>query len=189
MIGYSQSERWSTLDIIYFSTITLTTVGYGDIAPKTTGGKLTTIILIYSGILLVGSLLADIFETIFDAHEGVFLEELKEIRREAPPIDDESDAAERMRGLHGLVAEKGKKEVRRGLVSILVLFLAIYLLVFLFPVFRRDDDDDGDDGDDDNGDDGDPPYLLEQGLGHQAPREADVEEKRRRRLTQHVCPP
>ncbi len=38
------------LDAFYWSVVTLATVGYGDITPKTAGGKLVTLALIISGI-------------------------------------------------------------------------------------------------------------------------------------------
>jgi voltage-gated potassium channel len=37
-------------DAFYFSIVTVATVGYGDISPQTTGGRLVTMILILSGI-------------------------------------------------------------------------------------------------------------------------------------------
>lgn len=49
-IFYSQIEKWSLLDSLYFSTTTLTTVGYGDLAPKTDLGKVFTIIYLFVGI-------------------------------------------------------------------------------------------------------------------------------------------
>jgi len=39
---YWRIEGWSLLDAFYFSSITLTTVGYGDLAPQTAAGKLFT---------------------------------------------------------------------------------------------------------------------------------------------------
>lgn len=49
-IFYSRVEGWSVLDSLYFSVITLTTVGYGDLHPTTPFSKLFTIIYILIGI-------------------------------------------------------------------------------------------------------------------------------------------
>jgi voltage-gated potassium channel len=52
---YHFVEGWKLLDSLYFSVTTLTTVGYGDLAPKTGFGKLFTIVYILSGLgVLVG---------------------------------------------------------------------------------------------------------------------------------------
>lgn len=50
MIFYSNVEGWSLLDSLYFSVITLATVGYGDFAPKTSAGKVFTIVYLFIGI-------------------------------------------------------------------------------------------------------------------------------------------
>ena len=47
---YSLVEDWSVLDSLYFSVITLTTVGFGDFAPETAVGKLFTIFYIFIGL-------------------------------------------------------------------------------------------------------------------------------------------
>lgn len=52
-VAYRFIEGWSWIDCVYFSVVTLTTVGYGDFAPVTTAGKLFTIFYIIIGIGLI----------------------------------------------------------------------------------------------------------------------------------------
>lgn len=52
---YHFVEKLSYVDAFYFSTITLTTVGYGDISPETTVGKLFTSFYVLTGIAILGS--------------------------------------------------------------------------------------------------------------------------------------
>lgn len=46
---YHYVEGWSFIDAVYFSVMTLATVGYGDLTPHTASGKIFTI-----GFVLVG---------------------------------------------------------------------------------------------------------------------------------------
>ena len=50
---YARVEGWSGLDALYFSVITLTTVGYGDFSPQTPGGKLFTIFYVLIGLGII----------------------------------------------------------------------------------------------------------------------------------------
>ena len=43
-------EGWSLLDAMYFSVVTIATVGYGDLAPQTAIGKIFTICYIFGGL-------------------------------------------------------------------------------------------------------------------------------------------
>lgn len=52
-VVYHYVEGWTWLDSLYFSTITLTTIGFGDFAPQTDGGKIFTIIYIVIGIGMI----------------------------------------------------------------------------------------------------------------------------------------
>ncbi|MFA6393699.1 MAG: potassium channel family protein [Patescibacteria group bacterium] len=47
---YHLIEGWRWLDSFYFSVTTLTTVGYGDLAPRTDAGKIFSIIYIFVGM-------------------------------------------------------------------------------------------------------------------------------------------
>ncbi len=65
MMSYHYLEGWDYVDSLYFSIITLTTIGYGDFSPETTEGKLFTIFYI---ILGVGMILAFI-NTVYNHYE------------------------------------------------------------------------------------------------------------------------
>lgn len=54
-VFYARTEGWSVLDALYFCVATLATVGYGDFAPRTSVGKVFTIvyILIGAGVFVV----------------------------------------------------------------------------------------------------------------------------------------
>ncbi len=52
-VAYRYLEGWGWIDSLYFSVITLTTIGYGDFYPKTDAGKLFTIFYILIGIGII----------------------------------------------------------------------------------------------------------------------------------------
>jgi hypothetical protein len=47
---YYKIEGWRMLDAMYFSAMTMTTVGYGDITPKTDIGRLFTIFYLFASV-------------------------------------------------------------------------------------------------------------------------------------------
>lgn len=49
-IFYAHIEKWSYLDALYFSVITLATVGYGDLHPTSPASKIFTIFYIFIGV-------------------------------------------------------------------------------------------------------------------------------------------
>ena len=105
---FSPSYGW--FDDFYFVIVTLTTVGYGDVTPKTYNEKVLAIILILIGVFvfsaitaIISSFLTDrildsdeedivseIQETIEKKSENI-MEELKSVRMENKQLKDETD--------------------------------------------------------------------------------------------------
>jgi voltage-gated potassium channel len=50
---YVYYEKWSVFDAVYFTIVTISTVGYGDLAPSDDNSRLFTIVYIVLGIYLV----------------------------------------------------------------------------------------------------------------------------------------
>ena len=65
-VFYHFTEGLGWVDAFYFCTITLTTVGYGDIVPHTDPGKLFTIFYVLMGIGIIGT-----FANLFIKNTGI----------------------------------------------------------------------------------------------------------------------
>ena len=77
---YHYIEGWRYLDALYFSSSTLTTVGYGDITPKTDAGKIFTIIYLFAGVAIVLYGLSLLASHFVEVREEFWLERLGKIR-------------------------------------------------------------------------------------------------------------
>lgn len=63
-IGYESIEGWSFFESLYFTVVTLTTLGYGDYVPKTDAGKLFTIFMALGGIFTMFYAAAEVIRVI-----------------------------------------------------------------------------------------------------------------------------
>lgn len=53
-----KKEGWSRFDSFYWSFITATTVGYGDLRPANRGSRITAIFIAFLGLILTGIVIA-----------------------------------------------------------------------------------------------------------------------------------
>ena len=61
-VFYRVVEGWRWLDAFYFTIITLSTVGYGDLAPQSDAAKIFTMFYILVGLGILGSFIALVAE-------------------------------------------------------------------------------------------------------------------------------
>ncbi len=52
-VAYHFLESWSWVDSFYFSSVAVSTVGFGDLSPSTDASKLFTVVYIFSGITII----------------------------------------------------------------------------------------------------------------------------------------
>lgn len=70
-------EKWSIVDSLYFSVVSFTTVGYGDLCPTTKAGKIFTCFYGLSGVVFLGLAIASIGASFVQAE----LDALQQARR------------------------------------------------------------------------------------------------------------
>ncbi|PCJ25611.1 MAG: Ion channel protein [SAR86 cluster bacterium] len=75
-------ERWDKFDALYWSFITATTVGYGDIRPLKRSSKIISIFIAFTGIMFTGIVVAITVESTrvaFEQHvDQTVIDELEE---------------------------------------------------------------------------------------------------------------
>ena len=59
------------VDAMYFSIVTMTTVGFGDVTPVTQIGRLLTVLMILTGIALIPWQIGDLIKRIIKTANGV----------------------------------------------------------------------------------------------------------------------
>lgn len=72
-IFYHHIEKWNWVDAYYFSVVSLTTVGYGDLTPTTNAGKVFTTFYLIIGISIIAALLNNIVKNFVykrELHKG-----------------------------------------------------------------------------------------------------------------------
>ena len=68
-LAFMAVEQRTFVDAIYFTFVTVTTVGYGDVHPETTAGKMMAVLIILTGTGMFGGLVASITEMLITRRE------------------------------------------------------------------------------------------------------------------------
>jgi voltage-gated potassium channel len=68
-LAFMAVERHTFIDAVYFTIVTVTTVGYGDIHPVTTAGKVMAILAILTGTGMFGGMIASLTEVLLNRRE------------------------------------------------------------------------------------------------------------------------
>ncbi len=92
-IAISQFENMKIADAFWWAFVTATTVGYGDISPATLPGRLTAVILMVTGIGLIGTLTSTITSYFLtkEQKKSPKIEVIHSIQKQIESIDDLTD--------------------------------------------------------------------------------------------------
>lgn len=74
---YQNVEGWNAVDSTYFVVITMTTIGYGDLAPQTDVGKIFTIFFSFFGIAMAFYFVSIIGSFIFEKQLNRKVDQIK----------------------------------------------------------------------------------------------------------------
>jgi len=64
--GYIAIEGWDTLDALYMTVITLGTVGFREVQPLSSAGKVFTMLLIFFGVSVIGYIVGSLAQIMFE---------------------------------------------------------------------------------------------------------------------------
>lgn len=93
---HSVFEANSPIEGVWWALVTLTTVGYGDITPVTTGGRITAAVLMLSGIGLLAFITANVAARFVEGgHKQEVHEEILTVNQRLDTIDQRLDRIEK----------------------------------------------------------------------------------------------
>ena len=90
LIVFPFVEGWTPLQAVYFSVTTLTTIGYGDISPTTTGGRIFAVIYVLFGVAIIGAAIGIVSEYMVKVRNLAAAEAKAEARKAALAEDEDS---------------------------------------------------------------------------------------------------
>jgi voltage-gated potassium channel len=103
-VAFAGIENVSVFDGIYWANTTVNTVGYGDVSASTTGGKLLSMVLQWTGnvilAMLIGGVAALAQRMLLGEQQEEMRQEIEQIEGEVEDIEEDVDSLlENVRGL------------------------------------------------------------------------------------------
>ena len=82
--GVSTEQSWTLVDSLYFSIVTITTTGYGDLLPNTDGAKLFACFYAYFGVGIIAAVMGFLIAIMVEKHaQGKFVDKMKQAGKAA----------------------------------------------------------------------------------------------------------
>lgn len=88
LVYYYNEKNWSVVDCVYFVTVTIATVGYGDYYPTGNGTKVFTIFVILFGLTVIFSFISEFANHIIDIAAAAAKEIAKNEKSDIVEIDE-----------------------------------------------------------------------------------------------------
>lgn len=92
---YRIVEGWSILDSLYFSVVTLMTIGYGDFAPTKALSKIFTIIFIFVGVGLFATFIGTVADKMSTSRAMLRFRSRQDPLDDEPSVEDGAEERER----------------------------------------------------------------------------------------------
>jgi hypothetical protein len=108
-VVYMFLEGWDWIDALYFSVVTLATVGFGDLHPTTDLAKLFTVVYILTGVGIIAGFVSEVARRRRDRADSPVLDEIEHVedvvvadatarRRSRRPVGNEAEDVSRVTG-------------------------------------------------------------------------------------------
>lgn len=130
---FNHFEGWNVLECCYYITVTVTTVGYGDYSPSSTGGKIFAIFYILYGLSVIFQIIAGLVISVASKLQKSTVEAVQAV------MDDDDDVES--------LSDKYNAQYSRFAYSVFSIIFMIFVSALFFKVdgeFRDNPcDDDG----------------------------------------------
>ncbi len=98
----------------WWTVVTMTTVGYGDISPTTSGGKIAATFLMFSGITVFGVVTANLAARFTRTEEGSLEDQIEKLTASVAQLSDRLESIDGAATFKGMTESRGQQDDRRG---------------------------------------------------------------------------